>query len=201
MANDPQTFNELSVAVLAWSARDDLDGNVEEFIALAERRLNASLFAQEASTTLTATTETVALPTDFGGVRTLWIDSPRNTLDAWPLDGLLQAYSVPGTPVAYSVVGSNMILGPEPTESTTLNLTYWKRIPALSDSNTTNWLLTARPDLYLSASLVELYLYTEDEGQATLWEQRTASKIAEVNRDWQRKRHAGPLVAKARAVA
>ena len=66
MANDPQTFDELKVAVLSWSNRDDLDGNVEEFIALAERRLNRAIFVpdRESMATLTAAA-TVALPSDF----------------------------------------------------------------------------------------------------------------------------------------
>lgn len=199
MANDPQTFDELKVAVLSWSARDDLSGNVEEFIALAERRINAALRVSPATTTLSATSGTVALPADCAGIRGLWLNTPRRMLSLVPLDVLLRAYSGDsGTPEAYTVEGTNLLLGPEPSTTTTLNLSYWQGLDALNSTNTTNWLLTAYPDLYLSACLVELYLYIADE-QATLWEQRTAAKIDAVNRAKQAERYSGPLVAKARA--
>lgn len=195
MANDPQTFDELKVAVLSWSNRDDLDGNVEEFIALAERRLNRAIFVpdRESMATLTAAA-TVALPSDFWGVRSIWLDTdPKVVLDQMNFGMLQQAYApaATGQPGNYAIHGSTLYLGPSPDSAYSVKLAYWAKVAALSVSNTTNWLLTAAPDIYIAASLVELYLYIVDEAQATLWEQRTAAKIAELNRDGSRRQYGG----------
>src|SRR5688572_6604615 len=50
------TYTGLRQAVTDWMAREDIDGNADEFIALAEARLNRELSAIETETTLTTTT-------------------------------------------------------------------------------------------------------------------------------------------------
>ena len=48
-----------------------------------------------------------------------------------------------------------------------IELTYKASISSLSDSNTTNTILTRFPDLYLYASLFHAYTYLLDEQRAT----------------------------------
>lgn len=207
MANDPQTFDELKVALASWSNRDDLDGNLAEFIALAERRLNRRLRvgAMETTATLSATTETVALPADFAGARALYIDgNPDYVLKQMPLSALreLHPWTATGTPEAFAVHGSNIILGPAPSATTSLKLAYWQAITPLSASATTNWLLTAHPDLYIAASMVELLLYTQFTEDAAVWDQRTEAKIDEINTRSKRDQYGHtPLRARAASVA
>ena len=43
-----------------------------------------------------------------------------------------------------------------------LEMLYWQDIPALSDSNTSNWLLASRPDLYLYGALMQAGPYIKD---------------------------------------
>jgi len=59
-------------------------------------------------------------------------------------------------------VGDEFQYYPSPDASYTATLTYYARIPALSVSATTNWLLTAHPDAYLYGALLQAAPYLRD---------------------------------------
>lgn len=182
----PATYDELRASIAAWLFRDDLDTQIPEFITFAEKRLSANVFPPErlVSTTLSASTASTALPSDFYGVRTLWIDgNPRAVLAPLEYGQLLEAYPTAGKPEKFTVVGGNLIVGPAPASTTTLNLTYWKSVTPLGPGTATNWLLTFRPDLYVAACLTEAFLFLKDEARAALWEQRTLTKIADAGKE------------------
>lgn len=48
-------------------------------------------------------------------------------------------------------------------------LTYYAKIPALSDSAATNWLLSDSPDLYLYGTLVQTAPYLRDDERVPVW--------------------------------
>lgn len=48
-------------------------------------------------------------------------------------------------------------------------LLYHKGVPALSDSATTNWLLTREPGAYLYGALIEASPYVADDARTVLW--------------------------------
>jgi hypothetical protein len=196
MAGDPQTFEELKLAIEGWLARDDQAERIPEYIALAERRFNRNGFSteREGSSTLTAAAS-VALPSDFWGVKALWLDTdPKVVLDPMTLVELRQHYSsaATGQPGNYAISGANIVLGPAPDSAYSMPLAYWKTSPALGAAVADNWLLLAHPDLYLAASLVEGFLWARDESRAQIWDQRTQAKIDEVNGAGQRKQHGRP---------
>jgi hypothetical protein len=56
-----------------------------------------------------------------------------------------------------------------PEDGTEIELTYYAEIPALSDSSTTNWLLTRWPDLYLYGSLMHAAPYLKEDERVTVW--------------------------------
>src|SRR6185369_5949694 len=62
-----------------------------------------------------------------------------------------------------------MIIGSEltalPLSSNHIELTYYQTIPALSGTNTTNWLLTKAPNLYLHACLMYAAEMTKNSQQ------------------------------------
>ena len=65
------------------------------------------------------------------------------------------------------VIGDNLFLAPTPDSTLNIELTYKASVSSLSDSNTTNTILTSFPDLYLYASLFHAYTYLLDEQRAT----------------------------------
>lgn len=193
MAN-PSTWAELKEAIASWLVRDDQEDRIPEYISLAESRLERAVNGPErdTSTTLTAA-DTVALPSDFGGVKALWIETdPKTTPDFMPYSTLRQVHSsaATGIPSNYTISGSSLIFGPAPDSAYDVTLVYRKALLPLSETNATNWLLAAHPDLYLAASLTEAFLALVDD-RAVMWDSRTEAKIQEVNSYGRRKQYGG----------
>jgi hypothetical protein len=121
------------------------------------------------------------IPSDFLQARRVtWAGSPTIELD-YVHPSYLYANSptsAEGTPSIYTI--ENDELNVRPVSDTPIDLSYWQKIPALSSSNTTNWLLTAHPDLYLFGSLVEAQMFTVDPEQAAIWKARRDEVFDEI---------------------
>lgn len=65
-------------------------------------------------------------------------------------------------------MGSEIELAPTPDANYTIEMVYRQNIPALA-SNTTNWLLTAAPDLYLYGTLLETAPYLKEDERIQTW--------------------------------
>ena len=194
MATD---YTSLKAEVANWLDREDLTSEIESCIQFAEARFNRSLWAaeREEATTLEATSAEVALPSDFSAIRSLHITAdPLIIIEpmALPLLRASHRAGATGQPCNYAVTGGDtLVLAPTPDDTYTIVLDYYRTIPALSDSNPTNWLLTSHPDLYLSASLVEAFLIVRDQERAQLWEAKTASTITQLESAGRYKAHGG----------
>lgn len=162
------TYSELQTAIGTWSHRADLTSVATDFITLAEARLNRELrvSGMESSTAISASSS-VALPTDFLEARSLYVDSnPYSTIEYVSPEFFTKKYNTSnsGVPKVFTIKGGNIQIAPSPDTTYTLNLTYYAKIPALSVTNTTNWLLTNNPDVYLWACLHEVGNYANDLG-------------------------------------
>src|SRR6185503_2733971 len=76
-----------------------------------------------------------------------------------------------GCPRFFSVVGGEFQFFPAPSQAYNAELTFYQRIPALSASNSTNWLLTLNPDAYLYGSLLQAAPYLKDDARTSTWAQ------------------------------
>ena len=99
----------------------------------------------------------------------------------------------PGSPRFYAITDSQLELYPSPGEATDINVLYYEKIPALSDSQTTNWLLTDAPDVYLYGSLVHTAPYLADDQRAQMWAAMYQSAVDELMLASQRTKWGGPL--------
>lgn len=185
-------YSELQASIASWLNRGDLSANITDFITLAEAQLSTDLKtrAMEAKTTLStvAGTKTVALPTDMLEMRRLQVVGTYNQpLSYRSPDELSIDYAANGTgqPVVFTVVGGNVELAPIPDAVYSLELTYQQRIPALSDSSVTNWLLTSWPNAYLYASLIAATPFIMNDARLAVWGQLYAQAIDGINSvDW-----------------
>jgi hypothetical protein len=91
----------------------------------------------------------------------------REELVRSELEQLLNLAAAP--PKHYTIVGTEFRFFPDPEASYTVEFTRYCRLPALSDSNTANWLLTAFPNVYLYASLAQAMAWDVD-GNAETWD-------------------------------
>lgn len=179
------TFSELQDALGNWLGRATEFGSsgtdvarTKEWIANCEARVNRVLKDRNMITRATASisTEYAALPTDFGGmVRILVQGSPDRSLTFLAPDNFDRKWlsSITEVPTNYTIEGDELRLGPTPDAAYTVEILYRKRLPALSDSNTSNWLLADNPDIYLYGSQVEAGLYLEYDPNTILpWQLR-----------------------------
>ena len=75
-----------------------------------------------------------------------------------------------GKPQCYTHVGDEIQVYPVPdSTSYTAELVYYAKIPPLSDSNTSNWLLAAHPDIYLYGALMQSAPYLVDDQRLGVW--------------------------------
>jgi hypothetical protein len=179
------TYSDLQTAVANWLARSDLTARIPEFITLAEAKFNRLLDVrqmEQRSTTTIATDSTdpqyISLPTDFQSMRRVCLSSVtgKPTIEYLTPTALYEMRfgtfaDDTGQPAFFTIIGSEIELLPVPDQDYTIEMVYRKVIPALSDSTTTNWLLTLAPDAYLYGSLMEASLFTQNDERVPVWAQ------------------------------
>jgi hypothetical protein len=171
------TYSDLKASVADWLNRADLTAVIPDFIALSEARFNREMRVAQMVKVATATVSDgyFAVPADHLQTISLRLTAPNNFHGMCEFVSIQRLNELNGDPNLtntsryYSIVDGNFRLAPQPNGETTLELTYYGKIPALSDSNTTNWLLTKSPDLYLYASLMQAAPYLKDDERVALW--------------------------------
>jgi hypothetical protein len=186
------TYADLVSAGANWTGRGDLTSRIPEFIVLAEAKMNRKLRTKDMETknaTFGIDAEYVSLPTGFGGVREFYLNtSPKRVLSVMPGDSQTSAFGTGnGIPAYYEVVGSTFRFGPVPTSTGnpvspafTATLIYYLTIPALTGSNTTNWLMTSHPDAYLYGIMAETAGFLTDWEDQQAWEAKMYKVLDEV---------------------
>lgn len=163
------TYAELKTAVQAWFyGRDDLSDYVADFITLAEGHFNRELRVREmvAVTDLTPSSGAVTLPSDYLGYkRVVEKASTRRPLTYIVPEAADHLYSssAAGLGVNFTIVGDTLYT--YPAASNDVELTYYQEIPALSDANTSNWLLAKYPNLYLRAAQMMAAEFAKDDAE------------------------------------
>lgn len=160
------TYAELQTAISTWTGDTFTSGQVQEFIALVEARFNRKLRTQEMEVRATANIsgEYLVLPDDFLEQRS--IELGNNRLEFVTPSQITEFAAVSGVPRYYTVVDGQFRFHPVPASAYSVEVIYYKKIPALSDSNTSNWVLESHPDLYLAACLTMAEVYGWNDSRA-----------------------------------
>jgi hypothetical protein len=181
------TYNDLQGAISDWLARDDLEPRLPDFIALTESRIQQELDVTDSEETETITTVTdqaaYALPSDYKTMRSVQADgTPRpHPLQYRTPTQFTAENTQSGQADIYTIKGLNITIGPTPGGDTQqIFLDYIARFLPLSGSNTTNWILTNFPDVYLFGSLAEASAYDRNAQAEQKWWGRFTSAIASV---------------------
>lgn len=181
------TYAELQTSVASWVNRTDLTSQVPDFIALAESKLNTRVSHRSMQTiaTISITGETYTLPDDFAGLVSIRLNVSGyeriQYLSEEQFDDL--PVSSAGTPTKYTIAGGSLVFWPIPGEATAARIRYRTRLTPLSDTDTSNWLLTAYPHVYLYGSLLETAPYLKDDARLQVWGALFAEAITDVNND------------------
>ena len=114
----------------------------------------------------------VKLPPDFLGMRNIdLLTDPVTPMSYKNLQNLdiHRAGDSTGKPLYYSVMKDNLEFAPVPDGEYTIEIVYYRKIPALSADNATNWLLDEHPDAYLYGSLMHSAPYLQADDRIGLW--------------------------------
>lgn len=192
------TYSDLVTAVTEWLARDQdatLIARIPSFITLCEAKLNRGLHHMKMekrsyATFNIATTEPefVSLPSDFQSMRRIRLSSATNKphLDyksQVQLDELRRNNNnAAGTPRYFTIFGSEIEFAPTPSSNETIEMVYRANLPALSADNSTNWLITLAPDIYLYGTLLESAAYMQQDERVSLWTAGFAQALDALNR-------------------
>ena len=180
------TFAELQSSLADWLNRSDLTSVIPDFIALAEAELTRNLRHRKMITRSDANiiSEFTQTPDD-------WMQTVNLILKTDPIVQL--TYMTPdrlneeretslavGKPTKYTMIGTEIRVYPPPDGTYAAELVYHAQIPALSDTNTTNWLLSLAPDLYLYGSLLQSAPYLSDDARLSVWNALYQKRIDDI---------------------
>jgi len=191
------TYSELQAFVADFLARDDLSTQIKTFIRLAEQRMSRELDIALLETTtqlaVTANATTTALPTDLRSIREVAkiVEGVRTNLSYLTpaqYDVRIRDAGQSATEF-YTIVANNIKLAAVPTADLTLELIYNEGVAQLSDSATSNTLLTRHGDCYLHGTLKQAFDFLQDEQRSIYHDAQFTRCLAEIDRDSDKQRY------------
>ena len=201
------TFSGLKTTIADYLNRDDLTSAIPGFITLAEAKFNRKLRVRQMIKRATATLDTqyFAFPSDFLQAKEFQLNTNPITYLQYVTQnqgdyGSANNYIATGKPQFYTIIGTQIEVIPTPDTGYTGELTYYGKIPALSDSNTSNWLLVYAPDLYLYGALLEATPYLKDDERLAVWSTLYTNSLGDIEIADQRASVASTPIVRARSL-
>jgi hypothetical protein len=169
-------YSELKTNIANYLNRSDLTGQLDMFIDNVEGELNRRVRTKEMIKRATATADAqyLSLPTDWlEGINVEIASNNFSPLFQQSVESLdvyrKSINNATGQPVYYAFVDSTIELAPTPDSSYTLQLTYYSKVDALSDSNTSNFVLANHPDVYLYGALKHASIYLMEDDRVAMF--------------------------------
>ncbi len=180
------TYAELSTSIGDWEERTYTTANSDEFIALAEalanRKLAQDYRRRDAATVNTNSSGVGTIPTGFVGLTSI----TRNVLGSVPLKQVSHAAFIERNPYqdsddaqVFALLNATQFQVNPVTDDDFL-VKFSELVPALTSSNTTNWLLTLAPDFYVFACKAAAKAKQEDWTSAAMLEAKAVSILDEI---------------------
>jgi hypothetical protein len=194
------TYTSLASAVPEWMARagdTDIGARFDDLLALHEERMYFGTAAldgvlpafeplrireMETANSSFALAATVAQPTGFLELIEAKLTSPIQPLDI-VAEGVIDGYrdQSAATPKLIAVSGTNFRVWPDPGSSYTAVLRYFAKLTTPSATNSTNWILTNAPSVYLNGCLLQAALYISDLDAAKVFGSMYAASVKGLN--------------------
>jgi hypothetical protein len=186
----------LQTAVTEYLARDQdttLIARIPTFIQLAEAKFNRQLFVRQMELRSTAVVNTassepefISLPADFQSMRRVRLSSVTGKpclefKSGTQIDEYRFGTSdIAARPRYFTVFGDELELAPTPDAAYTIEMVYRSSVPPLA-ANSTNWLLTLAPDLYLYGALLESAPYIKEDARIQTWGLGFTAALSDLN--------------------
>ena len=193
------TYSELKSAIADHLDRSDLTDQIDDFIDIAEERHKNEIRIREMLTrsALTIDARYVDLPTGFLSASTIRIlTTPVGVLEyvnQAHMDRVRQEST--GKP-KYFTIHAQLEFDRAADQSYSGEIIYWKSFDALSDSNTSNGLLTRSPGVYLYGALAASAPFLMNDERLAVWNAMYERLRDGLEASDSKGRHPGPVVAR-----
>lgn len=187
-------YSDLQASVASWMERADMTAVIVDCITLAEARLNRELGPVETDASLTGTVSSRALDISALSIVEpieLWVTdaSGSDETDLQQQAPSTMAYAESnGHPTQWVMASTTELKLDRPCDQAYSFRFHYRQRFALSDSATTNWLLTNHPDIYLAATLVWGAGYQESFANGATWKGILESELPSVARTLAKRR-------------
>ncbi|MCO4879054.1 phage adaptor protein [Paraburkholderia caribensis] len=180
------TYDGLCAEIAGFLNRRDLADEIPTFVRLAEIAVDSDerfriLPAITRSTALIDSSQTdqwgqyfLPVPTDYlemQNFRVMTVPPPNSVemITQSQMDDARQIHQIAGVPKLYAISGETMEILPTPDQQYTVQMVYYSRVPPLSSTNQTNWLLRQYPSVYLYGALLHSAPYLMDDDRIQVW--------------------------------
>ena len=191
-------YTELQSTIADFLNRDDLTAVIPTFITLAEAEFNRRLrhWRMENRASAEVDSQYSAIPADFLEPIRLHLETSNyRTLELMSQADMqsmrMRNSDTSGEPSYYALTQGEIELYPTPDATYNLEMNYYARIPALSGSNATNWLLTYFPDAYLYGALAHSAPYLGEDARMATWAALLQSAIDGIIREGEQAKFGG----------
>lgn len=180
------TYQGLCDKIADTLNRQDLTAAIPDFTVLATARISRDMArVRHPGAIVRAQAEVTdnyaILPTNYISIYQLADKDTQSSMVYLTTDQSITIQSQGWTPpdndsvskaTYYTIIGDTIRLYPAPTTAapTELDLWFFGVLPGLSTTNTTNWVLTKYPDLYLYGSLLHTAPYLKNDERIALWD-------------------------------
>ena len=177
---------------LGYADRQDSEvtSRVDSFLRVTESRINRTLMtldmSNRANTVMDSATEFYTLPTNYSVMRAIKVIDNTNSASRVTLlqvnpEQMANLVNNGETQFpCYTVISGNIQVQPFYDNTHSLEIDYFKTIPPLSSSITTNWLSDSNPDAYVFGLLVEINSFVKDGEASQLWDGRFQQAMSEI---------------------
>ena len=193
-------YTNLQTSIADFLNRDDLTSVIPTFIQLAEADMNRQVRHWKMESRSTGTQdagdqymqipsdwlETIRLHLTGSGTSALTLTSRAAMADIRAKNEDISTVK----PYYYTHADGQFELYPTPTEATDFELLYYQKIPDLA-TNSTNWLLTDAPDVYLYGALLHSAPYLAEDARVAVWAQMYSAAVSNVNRASEEAQYSG----------
>ena len=193
-------YSDIKDLALSYSDREDAEvsNRIDNFLRIVEARINRFLQVRKMASRVVLVTdenqEYYGLPNDFNGLRDIEIraslDSTTRTTLKYLNPEQLNAVNEDYDGIYYAIIGDQLLIRPA-QENKILELIYYQKVPALSSTDTTNWLSDDYPDAYVFGILVEISAFVKDVEATQMWEQRFSAALGAIENTDSRNRWSG----------
>jgi hypothetical protein len=192
------SYSNLKTEIADYLGRTDLTSKIPTFVTLAELRLSRDLrtrkMLESATSTMTAGDSKVALPADFLEMRNIYTQgTPRMPVTYLSPSAFMRDARADesGLPVFYTVLGDEFEFAPKPDTAYVLEILYFAKPTAMSDSVSSNAFLANYPDALLYASLLEAEPYLINDARTATWADLYNRAIQNINSSDQNSEYSG----------